>query len=148
MYLKIQNVKMENKGADSGFYRQIIISSLIVFLIAIYPVSVYASNIQFYSVIAGYVIGLLNAIAGYNLNVLALNKSVKSFMVIVFGGMGVRMIIIAILILILLYFVKLDEISLVSSVFFFYILFVIIELIFLNKRQSGLKNKLASTDNQ
>lgn len=130
---------MENKA--SGFYRHIIISSLIVILIGFYPVSKYASVIQFYSIICGYVIGLLNAIAGYNLNSMAFNKSVKSFMVIVFGGMGLRMVFIAILILILLYIVKLDEVSLVGSVFFFYVLFVIIELVHLQKRQ--LKNKAA-----
>ena len=137
---------MESKINDSGFYKHIIISSLVVILLSIYPVSVYVSNIQFYSIISGYVIGLLNAIAGYKLNTIALNKSVKSFMVIVFGGMGLRMILIAILILILLYFVKLDEISLVASVFFFYILFVTIELVHLHKRQLKIKNELASAN--
>ncbi|HJY63435.1 MAG TPA: hypothetical protein VJ455_04700 [Ignavibacteria bacterium] len=139
---------MESKINDSGFYKHIIISSLVVILLSIYPVSVYVSNIQFYSIISGYVIGLLNAIAGYKLNTIALNKSVKSFMVIVFGGMGLRMILIALIILILLYFVKLDEISLVASVFFFYILFVTIELFHLHKNQLRIKNQELASANK
>jgi len=137
---------MKNKSRDKGFYKHIIISSLVIFLLGAYPVSVYTSITQFYSIISGFIIGLLNALAGYKLNTLALNKSVKSFMVIVFGGMGLRMIFIAIIILILLYIVKLEEIPLVTSVFFFYILFVSIELLNLHKQQLRIKNELASAN--
>src|SRR3990172_8237809 len=140
---------MESKITDSsGFYKHSIIFILLFILVSIYPVSVYVSNNQFYSIISGYVIGLLNAIAGYKLNTIALTKSVKSFMVIVFGGMGLRMILIALIILILLYFVKLDEISLVASVFFFYILFVTIELFHLHKNQLRIKNQELASANK
>ena len=129
---------MENKDPGSGFYKHLIYSSLIVFIIALYPVSAYTSIIQLYSLISGYIIGLLNALIGFKLNLIALKKPVKSFMVLVFGGMGLRMIFIAIIILILIYFAKLDEIYLVASVFFFYTLFVSIELFHLhrNKQQN------------
>jgi len=138
---------MKNKASSaSRFYKHIIVSSLIVFILGFYPVSVYVSDTQFYSIISGYVLGLLNAIAGYYLNTMALNKSIKSFMVLVFGGMGLRMIFIAIVILCLLYFAGLDEVSLVASVFGFYILFVIIELYHLHKRQMEIKLEMHSAN--
>jgi len=137
---------MESKLTGTGFYKHIIISSLVVFLLGAYPVYAYTSITQFYSIISGYIIGLLNAIAGYQLNTIAFNKSVKSFMLIVFGGMGLRMIFIAIIILIFLYILKLEEIPLVASVFIFYILFVAIELLHLHKQQLRIKNELASSN--
>jgi uncharacterized membrane protein (UPF0136 family) len=130
-----------SKGKDLNFIKHLVIASIIAFVLAVYPVYAYASKLQVYSIISGYVIGLLNALVGYKLNNLAFNKPVKSFMVIVFGGMGVRMMFIAITILILLYFAKLDEVSLVASVFFFYMLFVALEINYLHRKQ--LLNKKA-----
>ena len=80
------------------------------------------------------------------INELAFKKSVKSFMVIVFGGMGIRMMFIAISIVILLYIAGLDEVTLVASVFFFYILFIVLEINYLHTKQ--LLNKKTAADSQ
>ena len=122
-----------------NFIRQVVIVSLAAAVIAGYPVYRYATELQAWSVLSGYIIALLNALVGYKLTELAFNKPVKSFMVIIFGGMGVRMIFIALVILILLYFAKLDEVSLVASVFFFYMLFVVLEINYLHKKQLAAK---------
>ena len=116
------------------FLKYSLILSLVVLLIAFYPVYVYASKIQVYSIITGYLISLFNIIIGYSLNRSALNKNVKSFMVIVFGSMTLRLVIVAIFLVILLTYTQLDSISLVSSVFFFYFLFVSLEIYFLTKK--------------
>lgn len=126
--------------AKVNFIRHIIIASIAAAVIAGYPVYRYANELQTWSIISGYILALLNALVGYKLTELAFNKSVKSFMVIIFGGMGVRMIFIALVILILLYFIKLDEVSLVASVFFFYMLFVALEINYLHKKQLAAKN--------
>jgi len=55
-------------------------------------------------------------------------------MVIVFGSMTLRLVIVAIFLVILLTYTQLDSISLVSSVFFFYFLFVSLEIYFLTKK--------------
>ncbi|HEY3250560.1 MAG TPA: hypothetical protein VGK25_05525 [Ignavibacteria bacterium] len=129
------------KVSGLGFVNQVIAVSLIILLLCIYPVSIYATNLQVYSIVSGYIIALLNALIGYKLNTLAINKSVKSFMVIVFGSMGLRMMFIAILLLILIYFAKLDELSVVGSVFFFYIVFTSIEIIHLHKNKTALTSE-------
>lgn len=131
---------MASTVTDSGFTKGIIAASLIVIVVCIYPISVYASQVQVYSFVCGYIIALLNALAGNRLNTLALSKPGKSFMVIVFGSMGLRMMFIVIFLVILIYFAKLDDFALVGSVFFFYIIFVSIEIFYLHKQH--LRNKI------
>ena len=131
---------------EPNFIKQLIIAGLIAIVIASYPVYAYANKIQTYSIIAGYIIGVINALAGFKLNEIAFKKPVKMFMVIVFGGMGIRMMFIAISIVILLYIAKFDEVTLVASVFFFYILFIALEINYLHKKQ--LLNKKTAADSQ
>lgn len=133
------------KRHDSKFYKYIIIASIVTIAIAVYPVTVYASAIQLYSFVCGYLISLINALLGYKLNTMAFNKSVKSFMILVFGGMGIRLMIVSLLLLILLQFTSLDAMSLVGSVFFFYVLFITIEIYFLHTKQSMINRIKAAS---
>lgn len=143
---------MENKSTnalDSKFYKYLIITSVVTIVIAAYPVTIYASSLQLYSFVCGYIISLINALIGYKLNTMAFNRSVKSFMILVFGGMGIRLVIVMLLLLILLQFTSLDSMSLVGSVFFFYVLFISIEIYFLHIRQTMISKELhAAKDNQ
>lgn len=129
----------EIKKFDTAFLRYVLYASLIVLAAAFYPVYKYASSLQTSSIVYGYLISLINVMIGYGLNSIAFEKKVKSFMVIVFGGMAVRMLAVAVLLLILLYILHLDAVSLVASVFFFYFLFISIEIKFLYKKSSESK---------
>jgi hypothetical protein len=124
---------------DPAFIKYVLYASIIVLIVSFYPVHVYASPLQLRSIIYGYLISLLNVIIGYTLISKGFDKKFKSFMVIVFGGMLVRMVFVAILLFILLYFAKLEPVSLVASVFFFYFLFISIEIIFIHKK--SIQNK-------
>jgi hypothetical protein len=124
---------------DPAFLKYVLYASIIVLIVSFYPVLVYASPLQLRSIIYGYLISLLNVIIGYALISKGFDKKVKSFMVIVFGGMLVRMVFVAILLFILLYFAQLEPVSLVASVFFFYFLFISIEIIFIHKK--SIQNK-------
>jgi len=129
----------EIRKFDTVFLRYVLYASLIVFIAAYYPVYKYASSLQISSIIYGYLISLINVLIGYGLTGIAFDKKIKSFMVIVFGGMIVRMFLVAVLLLILLYISQLDTTSLVASVFFFYFLFIAIEIKFLYKKSSESK---------
>jgi hypothetical protein len=131
------------KKNDLMFLKYVLVFSFIVVLISFYPVYIYASKIQIYSFITGYLISFINVLIGHILNKSALNKSVKSFMAIVFGSMALRLILVAIFMVILLTYTKLDSVSLVTSVFFFYFLFVSLEIYFISKKS----NKSAKVDN-
>lgn len=132
------------KKNDIMFLKYSLILSVIVLLIAFYPVYKFASKIQIYSFITGYLISFINVLIGYSFNRTAISKSVKSFMVIVFGSMGLRLILVAIVLVIILTYTGLESMSLVSSVFFFYFLFISLEIYFLTKKTK----KSVSTENQ
>ncbi len=121
---------------DWKFIRDIFAASAIVTVLSIYPIYFYASHTQVYSFLTGYLISLLNILTGFALNEIAFEKKIKSFMVIVIGGMIARMIVVITLLLLLLRFTDLDTVSLVSSVFFFYFMFTAIEIFHLSKRNS------------
>ncbi len=133
-------IRLEKKSEHS-FIKNVLIASFIILLAASYPVKVYLSQVQIISIVCGYLISLLNAFLGYKLNEMGINKPVKSFMVLVFGGMGLRILILAILLLVLLRIAGLDEISLVGSAFFFYIVFMTLEVLYFHKRQSNIKTE-------
>jgi hypothetical protein len=122
------------KKFDLSFLKYVLIASVLVFVIAAYPVYSYASPEQTESIIYGYLISLVNVVIGFSLNNTALGKKTKSFMVLVFGGMLIRMLIVAALLLVLLYYAKLEPVMLTASVFFFYFLFISIEIKFLHKK--------------
>jgi membrane protein YdbS with pleckstrin-like domain len=122
------------KKFDFSFLRYVLIASVIVFIIASYPVYRYASPEQTEAIIYGYLISLVNVIVGFGLNNAALGRKNKSFMVMVFGGMLIRMLIVAVLLVVLLYFAKLEPVMLTASFFFFYFLFISIEIKFLHKK--------------
>jgi hypothetical protein len=131
---------VEEKNSEWTRYLKVTaVSSLIVFLILVYPVYKYATWIQVNSFLCGYIISLINGLLGFKLNAMAFEKPVKGFMILVFGGMGLRIIVVMLLLLILLQFSIFESISLISSVFFFYILFISIEIYFLHKKQVSLK---------
>jgi hypothetical protein len=129
----------EKNNEWTRFLKVIAVYSLITFIIAAYPLYKYTSGVQLYSIISGFVISLLNALLGFKLNVTAFEKSMKSFMVLVFGGLGIRVIIVILFLVILLQFSLFEPFSLIASVFFFYILFISIEIYFLHRKQLTLK---------
>lgn len=130
------------KKNEHSFVRNVLISSLAVFLIAAYPVKVYLTQLQIISLVCGYLVSLINALIGYRLNEMALNKSVKSFMVVIFGGMGIRILVLAILLLVLLKVAGLDEVSLVGSAFLFYIIFMTLEILYFHTRQNSVNSRI------
>ena len=119
---------------DFGFLKYVLIASIVVFVAASYPVYRYSSPEQTEAIVYGYLISLVNVVIGFSLNNAALGRKTKSFMVLVFGGMLIRMLIVAVLLVILLYFAKLEPVMLTASVFFFYFLFISIEIKFLHKK--------------
>jgi hypothetical protein len=130
---------METNSKQPGFFKFIMLSSLIVIVLGSYPVWKYFTVNQINSFVFGYIVSLMNAIIGYKLNTMAFGKPTKTFMMLVFGGMGIRLILVMLFLVILIQFTTLDSLSLVGSVFFFYTLFISIEIYFLHKKQLQVK---------
>src|SRR5689334_7712295 len=136
----------QEKKNEPRFLRSLLILSVVSFVIASYPVLEYLNVLQTYSILSGYFVALLNALIGYRLNNLSVNKPVKVFMALVFGGMGIRVLISAILLIVLLKIVNLDDVTLLGSAFFFYFLFITAEIYYFHKLQTGLKADNLSPD--
>ena len=128
----------EIKKLDLHFIRNIFIASIIVFVISAYPLHKYAGINQINSIVAGYLISLFNILAGYRFNEMALSKNQKRFTVIVFGSLLIRLVVMSII----LTYTELDTVYLVSSIFFFYFLFISLEIHYLFKKTSGRNLKL------
>lgn len=137
---------MDSKYSFGRFVKLLLIVSLITFILAAYPVYVYASRVQIYSFALGFLLSLFNALIGYSMSVKAFGRSVKSFMVMVFGGMGIRLLIVIIFLVLILQFTSMDALSLTGSVFFFYTLFISLEIYFLHKMSAKAKSVLANSN--
>ncbi|RPI15643.1 MAG: hypothetical protein EHM58_13735 [Ignavibacteriae bacterium] len=132
----------EIKKLDLHFIRNILLASIIVLIISAYPIHIYASANQVISIFYGYLISLINILIGYGFNEIALSKSPKKFMAIVFGSLLFRLMLMSLVLVLLLTYSGLDTVTLVSSVFFFYFLFISLEIHFLFKKTSGKNLKL------
>ena len=128
----------QNRIAEVSFFKVIFAASFVAFVLSAYPAIKYAASVQIYSFIAGFLISLVNAVLGFSLNEMAFKKSARNFVVIIVGGMGIRMIILGIFLVILLQFPLFELASLLASVFFFYILYMSIEIYYLHtKKRAG-----------
>ncbi len=88
------------------------------------------------SVQIGDLLGFLNFAIGLLFIFLGINNSNKRFLISLFGGLLLRLIIMVFLVVITLKFLEINEISFIFSLLFFYFLYVTIEIIYLNLRKS------------
>ena len=122
----------------SSFLRELLITSAVIWLIALYPVYLYVSSSQLYSSFAGFALSLLNALSGYMINNFALKQSVRKFMLTIFGGMCIRLLILLAVLGLIIRFTTLDSVYLISSLFLFYIVFISIEILNLHRIQKTI----------
>jgi hypothetical protein len=111
--------------------------SLIIFLVfflffcLLFLVKIVSSEL-FIPVLISLFISSLNFFIGLYAIKKGLKKHINSLMKIIFGGMVFRLFLTASLILISLKFLDINGNNFIFSVFFFYILFLIIEVYYLN----------------
>lgn len=88
------------------------------------------------SIQMGDLLGFLNFTIGLLFIFLGINNSNKRFLISLFGGLLLRLIIMVFLVVVTLKFLEINEISFIFSLLFFYFLYVTIEIIYLNLRKS------------
>ena len=109
------------------------LSLLIVFFI-LYLTSVW-NYVFFYSALLGAIIAILNFVIGFLFIKFSLSRSNRIFQIMLWGGMLFRLIFILILVLILLKFLELNTIGFIFSILFFYVFYLIIEILYLNLKK-------------
>ncbi|HTX17591.1 MAG TPA: hypothetical protein VMG34_02935 [Bacteroidota bacterium] len=117
---------------DFSFPRQVIVIFVVAAALASYPLAAYASRDVVKACIAGSLISLANALAGYAAIEYAIDKSYTVFLRTVLGGTGVRMFVMLAALLVLIKVFGFDAAALVVSLLGLYILFLILELMFIH----------------
>lgn len=90
----------------------------------------------FISLFTGAALGFINYIFGLGLAAYGLKKSETVFLISLWGGLLLRMLLMLSLVVICLKFLDLSTDNFIFSVLFFYVFFLISEIIYLNLRKS------------
>lgn len=115
------------------FLKNILIATVLVWLLISYPLIKFASGEFIKSFIVGSLISVVNSIVGIYILKRGITKPDKEFLKLTFGSMGVRLFAIAGLILIMLEVLNFEIYGLVISLLLFYFVFLGVEVFFLSK---------------
>jgi hypothetical protein len=105
-------------------------------ILTFYPISEFATPEVIRSIIAGGIMCLVNLLLGYFAIEISFERSHTTFLKYVLGGMVVRLILMWGTLLILIYFFKFHSASLMLSLLFFYVMNLVLEIFYLQKRVS------------
>lgn len=87
-----------------------------------------------YAVIVGAVLSTANVMAGFLAIEYTLDKSYNTFLKAVLGGMGIRMAVMLGVLVLLIKFAGLHMVALVVSVLSFYVVYLVLEIFYIQKR--------------
>jgi hypothetical protein len=121
-----------------SFLRNILFISAMLALALVYPVSGWLQPEHLRAVIASGIIALGNILLGWASLEYAIDKPNSRFMTSVFGGMGVRMVLILVAFSILLVN-GYQSVALALSLMAFYVMFMIAEIVYVMKELSRRK---------
>ena len=103
-------------------------------LLAAYPLARYASADVIVSAASGAMLSTVNVFLGYLTIEYAFEKSYTVFLRAVLGGMGVRMLLLLGGVVLLIMIAHLHAVALTVSLFFYYAIFMIFEVLFLQRK--------------
>jgi len=115
-------------GISVGFF------SLIILVILSLNESL--NQILFKSILIGDLLAYLNFLMGLEFLFWGINRSDKKFLASLYGGLLLRLSLLLILLIVVLVFLEINEITFIFSILFFYFFYVIIEIMYLNLRES------------
>jgi len=119
---------------DWSFPRQIGLTLIIAVVAGVYPLVKYGTREVFIAAVAGLFIATVNVLAGFVAIEYSFNKSATTFLKVVLGGMGIRMFVMAGLIVLLIKVFAMHLVGLIVSLGSFYIIYLTLEILFIQKR--------------
>ncbi len=99
-------------------------------------ISNYFDSVQFYSLLYGFIFSTVNFLLGVLSIHFGFEKSDKIFLIVVFGGLVIRLIMMLILIIIALKFLFVRLNSFIFTTFIFYFYYLIVEIFILNQKKN------------
>ena len=93
------------------------------------------SKIQNLSLFIAGILGVINIVASIVLLTFSYEKEFKEFMIIYFGGMGIRLLFFLLIIFFIIKFIRIDIFVFILSFFVLYFIFQAIEIYFIHSYQ-------------
>lgn len=121
---------------DWSFPKRVFLTLAVIIAIGGYPLINYGAYDVIIGIVTGCVISILNVLLGYVAIEYAFDKSNKTFMKAVLGGMGVRLVATLTAVLVLVEVFDYHILSFVSSLLIFYFIFLLYEIMYYNKKLS------------
>ncbi len=118
------------------FPLQVAITFVAGLAIAAIPLMKLGSREIVVAVIVGAVMSTVNALAGFLAIEYSLEKSYTTFLQAVLGGMGIRMVVMLGILVLLIKFAGFHAIGLVASLLSFYVIYLVLEIFYIQKRVS------------
>lgn len=124
---------------DWAFLRLVIYCYIVCLVLTFYPISEFANEDIVKSILGGTIMSFVNILLGYFAIEYSFERSHTTFLKFVLCGMVIRLILMWTVFLILIHFYKFHAASLILSLLFFYIMNLVLEIYYLQKRVSTKK---------
>ena len=124
---------------DWSFLRLVIFCFAGAALLTYYPISEFATTEVIHGIIAGGVMSLINLLLGYAAIEISYERSHTTFLKYVLGGMVVRLMLMWGVLLLLIRVYNFHSASLMLSLLFFYVMNLVLEIFYLQKRVTSKK---------
>jgi len=119
---------------DWAFPRQILLSLGVIAIFGSYPLFTYGSHDIIVAAVAGAVLATVNVLAGYVAIEYSFDKSVTTFFKYVLGGMGVRLLLMTLVLVLLIRILQFHAGALVVSLGIFYVVYLVLEILHIQKK--------------
>ncbi|MDI6766236.1 MAG: hypothetical protein QME52_05375 [Bacteroidota bacterium] len=125
---------------DWSFPRQIFFALAAIGCVGVYPLWKSGTSEIIDSVIVGAVLTTVNVLLGYAAIEYSFGKSVSTFFKVVVGGMGIRLLLMAIALVVLIKIFNLHVAALIGAMGIFYVVFLTLEVLYIQKKVN-IKNQ-------
>lgn len=119
---------------ESRFPKQVVAVLIIGGAVAAYPLSRFGSADVIRSVVAGGLLSTLNVLLGYLAIEYSFGKSYSTFLKTVLGGMGVRMVVVLVILVLLIKVYGYHPVALTASLLAFYTVYLVLEVLFIQRK--------------
>ena len=109
-----------------------VVSFLLLLIVTILFLSSSLSGMIFKSILLGALLSIINFVIGLSLIKFSVNKPEKIFLLALWGGIILRLILGLSFVLITLIFLEINTYGFIFSILFFYVFYLLIEIFYLN----------------
>jgi hypothetical protein len=137
--MKRNNGQRINLKIDWSFLRLVTFCFAGAAVLTYYPISGFATAEVTRGIIAGSVMSFINVLLGYAAIEISYERSHTTFLKFVLGGMVIRLMLMWGVLLVLIGYFHFHTASLMMSLLFFYVMNLVLEIFYLQKRVSSKK---------